>query len=107
MTEPAAPCACDDAAVAILTTVDDPADPRVDDYRDLTAADRRPDRPGAAAWSSPRAWSSCERMLDSPFPVRSLLGVPRRLAELDRSRRLDVPSYAADARRWPQSSAST
>ena len=32
--------------VVIPIDVDDPADPRLDDYRDLTTADRRPDRPG-------------------------------------------------------------
>ena len=35
-----------DAGMARMITVDDPADPRLDDFRDLTTADRRPDRPG-------------------------------------------------------------
>ncbi|MDQ3463261.1 MAG: RNA methyltransferase, partial [Actinomycetota bacterium] len=26
--------------------IQDPSDPRLDDFRDLTVADRRPDRPG-------------------------------------------------------------
>ena len=38
------------------------------------------------------------RLLDSPYPVRSLLGVPRRLDELAGDLdRVDVPAYAADA----------
>jgi tRNA G18 (ribose-2'-O)-methylase SpoU len=89
-------CACNDAAVAILTTVDDVADPRVDDFRDLTAADRRPDRPGGRGLVIAEGVVVVRRLLDSPYPVRSLLGVPRRLAELDLSA-VDAPAYAADA----------
>ena len=38
------------------------------------------------------------RLIDSPYPVRSLLGVPRRLAELAADLAgLDVPAYATDA----------
>ena len=84
------------AAVAILTTVDDVADPRVDDFRDLTAADRRPDRPGGRGLVIAEGVVVVRRLLDSPYPVRSLLGVPRRLAELDLST-VDAPAYAADA----------
>jgi tRNA G18 (ribose-2'-O)-methylase SpoU len=84
--------------VAHLTAVDDPADPRVDDYRDLTAADRRPDRPGGRGLVIAEGVVVVRRLLDSPYPVRSLLGVPRRLAELDADLAgLDVPAYAADA----------
>jgi len=82
--------------VAILTTVDDVADPRVDDFRDLTAADRRPDRPGGRGLVIAEGVVVVRRLLDSPYPVRSLLGVPRRLAELDLSA-VDAPAYAADA----------
>jgi hypothetical protein len=38
---------CDDLGMATTIEVDDAGDPRLDDYRDLTTADRRPDRPGA------------------------------------------------------------
>ncbi len=82
--------------MAILTAVDDVADPRLDDYRDLTAADRRPDRLGGRGLVIAEGVVVVRRLLDSPYPVRSLLGVPRRLAELDLSG-LDVPAYAADA----------
>jgi tRNA G18 (ribose-2'-O)-methylase SpoU len=82
--------------VAILTTVDDVADPRVDDFRDLTAADRRPDRPGGRGLVIAEGVVVVRRLLDSSYPVRSLLGVPRRLAELDLSA-VDAPAYAATA----------
>ena len=83
-------------AVAILTTVDDVADPRVDDFRDLTTADRRPDRPGGRGLVIAEGVVVVRRLLDSPYPVRALLGVPRRLAELDLDG-VDVPAYAAEA----------
>ncbi len=84
--------------MATITPVHDAADPRVDDYRDLTAADRRPDRPGGRGLVIAEGVVVVRRLLDSPFPVRSLLGVPRRLAELsDDLGDVDVPAYAADA----------
>src|SRR3954468_5580220 len=76
--------------------VDDVSDPRVDDYRDLTAADRRPDRPGGRGLVIAEGVVVVRRLLDSPYPVRSLLGVPRRLAQLDLST-VDAPAYAANA----------
>jgi tRNA G18 (ribose-2'-O)-methylase SpoU len=84
--------------VATITPVADAADPRVDDYRDLTAADRRPDRPGGRGLVIAEGVVVVRRLLDSPYPVRSLLGVPRRLDELaaDLHGR-DVPAYATDA----------
>jgi tRNA G18 (ribose-2'-O)-methylase SpoU len=84
--------------VATITPVVDPADPRVDDYRDLTAADRRPDRPGGRGLVIAEGVVVVRRLLDSPYPVRSLLGVPRRLAELAVDLdACDVPAYATDA----------
>ena len=78
--------------------VRDPSDPRLDDYRDLTTADRRPDRPGGRGLVIAEGVVVVRRLIDSPYPVRSLLGVPRRLAELaDDLAPLDVPAFAADA----------
>jgi tRNA G18 (ribose-2'-O)-methylase SpoU len=84
--------------VATITPVGDPADPRVDDYRDLTAADRRPDRPGGRGLVIAEGVVVVRRLVDSPYPVRSLLGVPRRLEELAADLvDCDVPAYATDA----------
>jgi tRNA G18 (ribose-2'-O)-methylase SpoU len=81
-----------------MIEVGDPADPRLSDYRDLAAADRRPDRPGGRGLVIAEGVVVVRRLLDSPYPVRSLLGVPRRLAELapDLAGRA-VPAYAASA----------
>jgi len=84
--------------VATILPVGDPADPRLDDYRDLTTADRRPDRPGGRGLVIAEGVVVVRRLLASPYPVRSLLGVPRRLDELAADLAgLDVPAYAADA----------
>jgi tRNA G18 (ribose-2'-O)-methylase SpoU len=84
--------------VASLIPVDEPADPRLDDYRDLTAADRRPDRPGGRGLVIAEGVVVVRRLLDSPYPVRSLLGVARRFDELDADLAgLDVPAFVADA----------
>jgi tRNA G18 (ribose-2'-O)-methylase SpoU len=84
--------------VAVITPIADPIDPRVDDYRDLTAADRRPDRPGGRGLVIAEGVVVVRRMISSPYPLRSLLGVPRRLDELAADLTgLDVPAYAADA----------
>jgi tRNA G18 (ribose-2'-O)-methylase SpoU len=84
--------------VATITPINDSTDPRVDDYRDLTTADRRPDRPGGRGLVIAEGTVVVRRMIDSPFPVRSLLGVQRRLDDLAPDLAvLDVPAYAADA----------
>lgn len=84
--------------MATTTPVDDPTDPRVDDYRDLSAADRRPDRPGGRGLVIAEGVVVVRRLLDSPYPVRSLLGLPRRLDELAAELAgVDVPAYATDA----------
>jgi tRNA G18 (ribose-2'-O)-methylase SpoU len=84
--------------VAVITTVDDAGDPRLVDYRDLTTADRRPDRPGGRGLVIAEGVVVVRRLVASPYPVRSVLGVPRRLEELaDDLAALDVPAYATDA----------
>ncbi len=62
--------------------ITDPADPRVDDFRDLTTADRRPDRPGGRGLVIAEGVVVVRRMLASSYPVRALLGVSRRHDEL-------------------------
>jgi tRNA G18 (ribose-2'-O)-methylase SpoU len=60
----------------------DPADPRLDDFRDLSRADRRPDRPGGRGLVIAEGAVVVRRMIDSAYPVRALLGVARRYDEL-------------------------
>src|SRR5258705_4790645 len=70
-----------DAGMARMITVDDPADPRLDDFRDLTTADRRPDRPGGRGLVIAEGVVVVRRLLESPYPPRALLGVSARLAD--------------------------
>ena len=83
--------------MATITPVDDPADPRLDDFRDLSAADRRPDRPGGRGLVIAEGVVVVRRLVASAYPVRSLLGVPRRMAELAEDvAGLPVPAYVTD-----------
>ena len=63
-------------------TVTDPADPRLADFRDLKRADRRPDRPGGRGLVIAEGTVVVRRLIDSGYPIRALLGVPRRFEEL-------------------------
>ncbi len=84
--------------VANVITIDDPADPRLADFRDLSTADRRPDRPGGRGLVIAEGVVVVERLLASPFPVRALLGVGRRIEALgDQLAPLDVPAYVTTA----------
>jgi tRNA G18 (ribose-2'-O)-methylase SpoU len=81
-----------------MIDVVDSADRRLDDFRDLTAADRRPDRPGGRGLVIAEGTVVVRRLLGSPYPVRSLLGVARRLEELAADLTgLDVPVYPVSA----------
>ena len=53
----------------------DPADPRLDDFRDLTDADVRPDRRGIVIAEGSNV---VERLASSPYRMRAVLGVPGR-----------------------------
>ncbi|WP_241385744.1 TrmH family RNA methyltransferase [Rhodococcus sp. CH91] len=78
--------------------IDDPSDSRLDDFRDLNSADRRPDLPGGKGLVIAEGVLVVQRMLDSRFAPTSLLGVDRRLSELaDDLRDVDVPFYRTDA----------
>lgn len=81
-----------------MIEVRDPTDVRVDDFRELTTADRRPDRPGGKGLVIAEGAIVVRRLLASRFPVRAILGVPRRLAELtDDFEGLAAPVYATSA----------
>jgi tRNA G18 (ribose-2'-O)-methylase SpoU len=89
--------------VATYLPVHDPADPRLEDFRDLTTADRRPDRPGGRGLVLAEGVPVVQRLLASPYPVRAVLGVPARIdalrAGLDR---IDAPVYVGSAQLMAQ-----
>lgn len=62
--------------------VDDPDDPRLDDFRDLNSVDRRPDLPSGKGLVIAEGVLVVQRMLASRFTPHALLGTDRRLAEL-------------------------
>lgn len=78
--------------------VDDPRDPRLDDFRDLNSVDRRPDLPSGKGLVIAEGVLVAQRMLASRFTPRALLGTDRRLTELlpDLAGR-DMPYYRASA----------
>ncbi|MGE2729859.1 TrmH family RNA methyltransferase [Mycolicibacterium vaccae] len=65
-----------------VVDVDDPADPRLDDFRDLNSVDRRPDLPSGKGLVIAEGVLVVQRMLASRFTPRALLGTERRLTEL-------------------------
>ncbi len=62
-----------------VVAIDDPTDVRLDDYRDLARSDRRPDRPGGKGLVIAEGVSVVERMIQSPYPMRSIMGVAERV----------------------------
>ena len=60
----------------------DPADPRVDDFRDLNSVDRRPDLPTGKGLVIAEGVLVTQRMLASRFRPHAFLGTERRLLEL-------------------------
>jgi tRNA G18 (ribose-2'-O)-methylase SpoU len=62
--------------------IDDPGDPRLDDFRDLNSVDRRPDLPTGKGLVIAEGVLVVQRMLASRFTPHALLGTDRRLAEL-------------------------
>lgn len=83
--------------MADVIRITDPADERLDDFRDLTTADRRPDRPGGKGLVIAEGVVVVRRLLAAPYPVRALLGVERRIAELDAEVDSTVPAYVTSA----------
>jgi tRNA G18 (ribose-2'-O)-methylase SpoU len=79
--------------------IDDPEDPRLDDFRDLTTADRRPDRPGGRGLVIAEGVIVVRRLLESRYPTRALLGVAPKLADLapDLAGHDDLPVYLTSA----------
>jgi tRNA G18 (ribose-2'-O)-methylase SpoU len=86
------------ARAANVVDVDDPADPRLDDFRALNSIDRRPDLPSGKGLVIAEGVLVVQRMLISRFTPRAFLGTDRRLRELgDDLARTDAPYYRASA----------
>ena len=82
----------------IVVDVTDPADPRLDDFRDLNSVDRRPDLPSGKGLVIAEGVLVAQRMLASRFSPRAFLGTDRRLRELsDDLAGCGVPYYRASA----------
>lgn len=78
--------------------VPEPGDARLDDFRDLTTADRRPDRPGGRGLVIAEGVVVVRRLLASRYPLRAVLGVRRRIEELaDDLDGQSAPVYATSA----------
>ncbi|WP_059016874.1 RNA methyltransferase [Mycobacterium sp. M26] len=78
--------------------ITDPADPRVDDFRDLNSVDRRPDLPTGKGLVIAEGVLVAQRMLASRFTPHAFLGTERRLAELAADLAgVPVPYYRASA----------
>ena len=83
---------------ANVIDVADPADPRLDDFRDLNSVDRRPDLPSGKGLVIAEGVLVVQRMLASRFRPRAMLGTDRRLAELgDDLTGVDAPYYRVEA----------
>lgn len=84
--------------MAHVIEIEDPDDGRLADFRDLSTADRRPDRPGGRGLVIAEGVVVVRRLLASPYPVRGLLGVRRRIDDLlPELAGLAVPAYVASA----------
>jgi tRNA G18 (ribose-2'-O)-methylase SpoU len=82
----------------MLIDVTDPADPRLDDFRDLNSVDRRPDLPSGKGLVIAEGVLVAQRMLASRFSPHALLGTARRFDELAADLDgVDVPCYRASA----------
>lgn len=78
--------------------VEDPDDPRLDDFRDLNSVDRRPDLPSGKGLVIAEGVLVVQRMLASRFHPHALLGTDRRLTELkDDLAGSAVPFYRTSA----------
>jgi tRNA G18 (ribose-2'-O)-methylase SpoU len=68
--------------VGEIVEVRDADDPRLDDFRDLTLADRRPDRPGGRGLVIAEGVAVVRRLLASPYRPRAVFGVPAKVSQL-------------------------
>ena len=78
-----------------IVEVCDVNDPRLADFRDLSVADRRPDRPGGRGLVIAEGVTVVRRLLDSPYPLRAVFGVPAKVSQL--AGEVAVPCYTGPA----------
>lgn len=84
--------------MTITIDLADPADPRLDDFRDLNSVDRRPDLPTGKGLVIAEGVLVVRRMLASRFTPHALLGTERRRAELVADLDgLDIPYFRVTA----------
>lgn len=76
--------------------ITDPADERVADFRNLVAGDRRPGTERGTGPVIVEGVPAVQRLLASPYRVRTVIGIPGRVADLHLP--AGVPAYEAD--RW-------
>jgi tRNA G18 (ribose-2'-O)-methylase SpoU len=81
--------------VGEIVEVRDVGDPRLVDFRDLTVADRRPDRPGGRGLVIAEGVIVVRRLLHSPYPLRAVFGVPAKVCQLAAD--ADAPCYTGSA----------
>ena len=87
-----------DGGVANVVDITDPADVRVDDFRDLNSVDRRPDLPSGKGLVIAEGVLVAQRMLASRFTPHAVLGTDRRLTELSADLAgVSVPFFRASA----------
>jgi tRNA G18 (ribose-2'-O)-methylase SpoU len=88
-----------DGRVEGVTYIVDPADPRVDDYRELNSIAVRAEMEGDAFFMG-EGYVPIDRMLDSGHQMRSVLLHPKRLrrfvATMSRPEMVGVPVYVAE-----------
>lgn len=63
--------------------ITDPADPRLDDIRDLNSSDNRPDLPGGKGLVIAEGPLVVSRLVESRFPVRLIVGFAAKLDAYD------------------------
>ena len=81
-----------------VVDITDPADARVDDFRDLNSVDRRPDLPSGKGLVIAEGVLVVQRMLASRFTPHAFLGTDRRLTELSADLAgVPVPFFRASA----------
>jgi len=76
--------------------ITDPADERVADFRDLKAGDRPPGTERGTGPVIVEGVPAVERLLASAYPIRSVVGIPGRVAALD----LPPGTAAYEADKW-------